>query len=99
MTFSVYRCHLSLSRVLRVNMADNPSTSNRKFQNKPQKTQKRPFSKDHTFKKRPPHKEETGKNVIYVSTKTNTKVDRRNTSYLRLDISLSFIFTEPTNRM
>lgn len=30
--------------------------------------------KDHTLKKRQPHKPETGKNVIYVSTKSDIKV-------------------------
>lgn len=66
--FSIYFTELN------ANMADSPSTSTRNPTNNPHKTQKRPFSKDHVFKKRQPHKQETGRNVIYVSTKTNTKV-------------------------
>lgn len=69
-------------------MADSASTSVRKSAEDSRKTPKRPISKEHTFKKRQPRKPEEGRNVIYVSTKTNTKVMRWRDVVLRLGLCL-----------
>lgn len=54
-------------------MAEKPTNKNPANQQKSRR-QERKSSETHTFRKRRPEKPEIGKNIIYVNTKTSTKV-------------------------